>query len=218
MTDFTTARLSMVESQVRANRVIDDRIIAAMRTLPREVFLPAALHGIAYVDEDLPLGGGRFAVEPMVLSRLLQALELTENDRVLVVGANGGYSAAIAAQIARSVVALESEERLAALCAEAAGRMKIANLVPVRGPLAEGHQAGAPYDAILIEGAVEELPPALLGQLADGGRLACMFRGTDGIARALLVTERDGVFGRRVLFDAGTPLLPGFARPRAFAL
>lgn len=218
MTDFIAARQTMVESQVRANRVVDDRLINAMRAIPREAFLPASLRGIAYVDEDLPLGAQRYAIEPMVLARLIQGLELGAGDRLLVVGSNGGYGTAVAARLADSVVALESDAALQAIARDAWKAAGTTNVTAVSGALSGGHAAGGPYDAILIEGAVEDVPAALIAQLANGGRLATMFRGTDGVSRALLLTERDGAVGRRILFDAGTPLLPGFARPHAFAL
>lgn len=214
--DFTAARQNMVEGQVRTNKVIDEDLIAAMRAVPREQFLPASLRGIAYVDEDLPLGKQRYAVEPMVLARLLQSLELDRDAKLLVIGTNGGYSAAVAARLVDSVIAVESDEALMAIARDGWRATGATNVTGVVGPLDAGYAAGAPYDAILIEGGVEHVPASLTAQLAEGGMLACMFRGTDGISRALLMTERDGAIGRRILFDAGTPTLPGFERPPAF--
>ncbi|GIX11119.1 protein-L-isoaspartate O-methyltransferase [Elioraea sp.] len=216
--DFARARLNMVEGQLRPNKVTDPRILAAMLDLPRELFLPAEKRAMAYLDEDIPLGGGRALVEPMVLARLVQAAEVEEDSRVLVIAAGAGYGAALLARLARSVVALEAPgeavERLrAALAAIGARGVRV-----VGGPVTEGWAAEAPYDAILIEGAVEIVPEVILAQLVEGGRLVTVeASGRPGVlGTAVRLVRLAGTVTRVPLFDAGTPLLPEFRRKRGF--
>ncbi len=205
---FADARNHMVDSQLRPNRVIDPRILAAMRQLPRERFLPAHLASFAYLDEDVPLGGGRALMEPLVLARLVQAAALVESEQVLVVGAGTGYGAAVAAACGARVTALEED---AALLAQA--RPVLAEFAPsvslVSGPLAGGWPAGAPYDVILIEGAVRDIPPAVGEQLRrEVGRLVTV-RSSGGAGGQAIVAEATAVGLRaRPLFDCATPAIP----------
>jgi protein-L-isoaspartate(D-aspartate) O-methyltransferase len=216
--DYTAARRFMVDGQIRTNKVTDERLIEALSDLPRERFAPGAQRSRAYIDDDLPLGNDRFMMEPMVLARLVQALHVQPGQRVLVVGANTGYGAALLASLGASVTALESDSNLAEL-ARAALAGSGAAVTVVTGPLQEGHAVGGPYDAILIEGAVEEISARLIDQLKLNGRLATVQRdAVGGVGRAMLLTRADkAAAGTRVLFDANTPLLPGFARARTFA-
>jgi protein-L-isoaspartate(D-aspartate) O-methyltransferase len=216
--DFARARLNMVEGQVRPNKVTDPRILAAMLDLPRELFLPPERRALAYLDEDIPLGGGRALIEPMVLARLVQAAGIAETSRVLVIAAGAGYGAALVGRLAAAVVALEAPgepvERLrAALAAVGA-----ANVRAVGGPVTEGWAAEAPYDAILIEGAVEMIPERILGQLVESGRLVTVeASGRPGVLGvAVRLVRIAGTTTRLPLFDAGTPLLPEFRRKRGF--
>lgn len=215
MMDFALARQKMVDGQVRPNKVTDPRIIAAMRELPRERFVPPALAPLACVDEDVPLGNGRFLMEPMVIARLIQLLELRDGNRVLVVGAGAGYGAAVCARCDARVVALENDPDLLAL-----GRAVLPDVAPgvvvVEGALAEGWAAAAPYDAVLVEGAMPEVPAALTAQLADGGRLAVVIRDRGPVSRATLVRKVGGSVSLLPQFDAATPLLPEFAPRPAF--
>lgn len=214
--DFAAARRFMVDGQIRTNKVTDESLLAALADLPRELFAPAELRARAYLDDDLPLGGGRYMMEPMVLARLLQALQIADGDAVLVVGANTGYGAALAAMLGGAVTALESDYKLLDAARRALGGVNVARPVEcVAGPLTEGYAARAPYKAILIEGAIEEVPPALAQQLAEGGRLATV-QAQGGIGRAILSTKAAGNLSSRVLFDANVYMLPGFAKPRGF--
>jgi protein-L-isoaspartate(D-aspartate) O-methyltransferase len=217
-TDYAAARRFMVDGQIRTNKVTDERLIDALVNLPREQFVAPALRGRAYLDDDLAVGNGRYLMEPMVLARLVQTLHVQPGDRVLVVGAAGGYSAALFARLGASVTALESDEGLVAV-ARTALRDEGANVNVVAGPLKEGHAQTGPYAAILIEGAVSEVPPRLLEQLKQHGKLATVLRSnniTNG--HAVLITRGDaGSEGTRILFDANTPLLPGFEPAAAFA-
>lgn len=214
MLDFSQARANMIEGQLRPNRVNDPVLLAAVAGLPRENFLPAALKGIAYVDDDIPLGNDRYLIEPMVLCRLLQNGSIRPSDKVLDVGCATGYSSALLARLAAQVVALESDE---ALVSQARQHLAtIANVKLVSGPLEQGWAAEAPYDVILVGGAVEQVPAALTDQLVEGGRLLTVIASGAGGGTARLLQKTAGVISSRPLFDAGTPSLPGFARRAAF--
>ena len=218
MIDFAQARRAMVDGQVRVNDVTDPALIAAMLEVPRESFVPQARASLAYIDDDLcvreaaPSKPARYLMEPMVLARMIQALELTPQARVLDIGCATGYSAAVLGRVAGHVVALEEEPELAAI---AKSSVTASNIEVVQGKAAAGWSAAMPYDAILLGGAVEEIPAALTAQLRDGGRLAAVIR-SDRAARAtLLVRTGDHVSARR-LFDAAIPPLPGFEKPKSF--
>lgn len=222
---FAAARRFMVDGQIRTNKVTDERLIEALADLPRERFARGAQQARAYIDNDLPLGGDRFMIEPMVLARLIQALQVQDGDKVLVVGANTGYGAALVARMGGHVTALESDASLAETARTALG--SLSNRLPVTvvvGALTDGHAAGGPFKAILIEGAVDAVPAHLIEQLAEGGRLATVERDRQGgVGRAVLLTRvgKDGageaVSTTRVLFDANIPVLPGFESARSFA-
>jgi protein-L-isoaspartate(D-aspartate) O-methyltransferase len=211
-----TARANMIESQLRPNKLTDERLIEAFSRLRRELFVPEPLRGVAYVDEDLPLGRGRYLMEPMVAARLLQALMPERKETALVVGAGVGYEAALLASLTRSVIALEADEELARLGRAALVDHRIASVVYVEAPLAAGHRQRAPYDVILFGGAVAEIPSEVAAQLAEGGRMAAVLRPGAGLGRATLTTRTGGVLAQRVIFDAATPLLPGFAPKPVF--
>ncbi len=168
---FADARNCMVDSQIRPNRVVDPRVLQAMRTIPRERFVPQGAQALAYADEDVPLGNGRYLMEPMVFARLLQAVGLRDNESVLVVGAATGYGAAVLAACGCRVTALEEDPALLATARAVLAR-EAPGVTLVSGPLAAGWPALAPYDLILIEGAVPEIPPALVAQTRqDTGRI-----------------------------------------------
>lgn len=206
----------MVERQIRPNNVTDERVIEAFLTLNREQFVPERLRATAYADNDLPLGGGRYLMTPMVAARLLQALEITRTDTALVVGAGVGYEAALIARIARSVVAFEEEAELARLGRGALVEHRIANVKFVEAPAAQIGRPRASYDVIFFAGAVAEIPAEIAAQLAEGGRLAVVIRADEGPGRATLVTRTGGLLAHRVMFDAATPMLPDFSRKPAF--
>jgi len=210
-------RLNMVESQLRTNKVTDARILKAMAEVPREAFVPERLRGIAYVDEDVPLGDGRCLMEPMIFARLVQAAAIAPTDVVLEIGAGCGYGTAILARLASTVVALESGPSLVTAANTILTAHAVDNAIVVDGDLTAGHPAQAPYDAIIFGGAVAEPPTAILPQLAEGGRMVAVVRGAGGPGRAMLWTRRAGAIGVRALFDANTPLLPEFAPAPGFA-
>lgn len=214
--DYAAARHNMVENQVRPNRVTDPLIISAMAELPREAFVPKPLVGIAYIDEALDLGRGRYLMEPMVLARLLQAAEVGAGDVVLDIGCATGYSAAVLARLASTVVALESDPALASRATETLTGLGIDTVAVVEGPLEQGYPRQAPYDVIFIDGAVSEIPSVVSDQLAEGGRMVVVIHG-DPVGKGMLTTRHGGILSSRQVFDAGTPMLLGFAAEPAFA-
>lgn len=212
--DYTAARHNMVENQIRTNRVIDPAVVAALAEVPREVFVPKAMRGFAYVDEDLDVGGGRFILEPLTVARLLIATGIQPTDVVLNIGDATGYVTAVVSKLAQTVVALERDADWAGRATQSLSDLGVDNAAVVRGPLEQGYAAQAPYDVILLSGAVAEIPAALCRQLADGGRLAGVV-GASGVGKGTLVIRVGDTFGRRALFDAVTPVLPGFqAKPK----
>jgi protein-L-isoaspartate(D-aspartate) O-methyltransferase len=217
MTDFALARRNMIDGQLRPNRVTNDRLLAAIGDLPRERFLPEAMRAVAYADDDVPLGNGRYLMEPMVLARLIQALQAQPEDRALVVGSGRNYGAALMSRLVKSVVAVESDAMLVAAAQQTAKEVGLDRVRQVVGPMESGAADSAPYEVILIEGAVRLVPEAILEQLAEGGRLATVLAGPPGaLGVAQLFMKQGGVTSGRALFEAGTPLLPGFAPPPRF--
>jgi protein-L-isoaspartate(D-aspartate) O-methyltransferase len=217
MDDLTQARINMVENQIRPNDVTDLRIQRAMRTVPRELFVPKTVRSLAYSEERLEVAPGRRVMEPRILAKMIQATDIQPTDLVLLVGASTGYAAAIVSYLAAAVVALEEDESLAESAAANFSHLNIDTIAVVTAPLDEGHAPQAPYDAILIDGGVEFIPEALGAQLAEGGRLIAPQ--VDGAVGAARLYERTGeAISSRYLFDATVPLLPGFTEPREFAL
>jgi protein-L-isoaspartate(D-aspartate) O-methyltransferase len=212
MTDFALARRNMIEGQLRPNRVTSGPLLAAIGDLPRERFLPESARSVAYADDDVPLGDGRYLMEPMVLARLIQALQPRPEDRAMVVASGRGYGAALLARLVHSVVAVESGAALLAAAEQTAKELGITGIQQTVGKLEQGAPASAPYDVILIEGAVQVVPPAIFDQLAEGGRLTAVVTGSPGaFGVAQLFMKEGGMASGRPLFDAGTPSLPGFA-------
>jgi protein-L-isoaspartate(D-aspartate) O-methyltransferase len=210
------ARHNMVDNQLRANKVHDDRVLDAFLRLRRELFVPPGLHGVAYIDEDLPVAPGRYLMEPMVAARLVQALAVQPKDAALVVGAGVGCEAAVLGLLARSVIALEEDSQLARIGRSALVDHRIASVTYVEAPLKGGHRARAPYDLILFGGAVASIPDEISAQLAEGGRMSVVLREPGSIGRATLITRTGAVLAQRVIFDAATPLLPGFEAEPGF--
>ncbi len=215
--DYAAARRSMVENQIRTNRVRDPLVVDAMSSLPRELFLPDRMRGIAYADEDIPLGNGRFLIEPLVAALLLQTAEIRSDDVVLTVGCATGYLAALAAAIASAVVALEEEAELAACASDVLAGLGMNTVAVVEGPLSQGYAKQAPYDVILFAGAIASVPETIAAQLANRGRMVAVMRGSARLSgRGALFLRTTGALSRRDVFDAGTPFLPGFEPHETF--
>ena len=211
--NFTAMRQAMVSSQLRPNAVDDPRVVAAMALVPRERFMPATIAPLAYRDTALALGEGRMANLPLASGRLLTEARLQRGDRVLLIGAATGYVAAVLAELVASVVAVESAPALVAVaCALLEGSTSIEI---VEGPLEAGHVAGAPYDVLIVDGAIERLPDELIAQVRVGGRIVSgiVERGVTRLARG---TRSEGGFGLVDFADVDCIVLPGFAAPRRF--
>jgi protein-L-isoaspartate(D-aspartate) O-methyltransferase len=206
--DFAAARDAMVESQLRPQGVTDPAVLQAMRSIAREDFVADHVRPLAYVDRAVAMGSGRFLPAPAVLGQLLTQMMPQRGQRALVVGAGTGYSAAVLQAVGLEVIALESSPELA----ERARELGVAVL---EGPLEAGHKKGAPYDRVLLDGAVEYIPEPIIEQLGDGGRLGTALIDRR-VTRLAIGRKSGGAFGYVTVGDSGVPALPGFARPRAF--
>lgn len=220
MAEFSAARRMMVDGQIRTADVTDRRILGAFEEMPRERFVPTARAAIAYLDTNVavtPEGASpvRRLLTPMVLARLIQAAAVRETDRVLVVGCATGYSAAILSRLAGSVVGLEQDQALARHAERTLADLSIGNVEIVQGTLTSGWPARAPYDVVLLDGAIEVLPPDLARQVADGGRLVAV-EGRPPVLRAMLYVCSEGDLTGRPVFDAYAPALPGFQKTAEF--
>lgn len=213
--DFARARRTMVDTQIRVNDVTDTRIVNALMAVPREDFVPEHLRALAYLDDDLAVGGEpvRYLIETMVLARMIQSAAVGGGDRVLDVGTATGYSSAVLARIAASVVALEQDGAL--LPAAKTALAPEANVTVVEGPLTKGAASAGPFDVIILEGAVEVVPQALIEQLGEGGRLVAVV-GRGRAAKCLVHSRIGAEVSVRQAFDAAIPALPGFEAPRGF--
>ncbi len=214
--DYSEARNNMVDSQVRPNKVIDPRIIAAMRDLPREAFVPPQARDLAYIDEDVSIGNGRYLLEPMVIARLVQLLAPEEGEQALVIACGTGYGAALLAACGVRVTALEEDRDLLQAARNILTRIS-PEVMLVSGPLDAGWPKAAPYDLILIEGAVQQIPATLNTQLrADTGRLATVLKPGAGLGQAVLAEPTPVGLRPRPAFDCATPLLPSLQRRPGF--
>ena len=213
--DTATQRANMVEGTVRTNDVTDPRIYGALREVPRERFVPAAKRALAYADVPVEVAPGRYLLDPRTFGKLLQLASLRATDKVLDVACATGYSTVVLAKIARTVIGLEQDADLVRIASDMIPQNGATNATVVQGGLTEGAKAQGPFDAIVIEGAVEEVPEQLLAQLAEGGRLVAIIA-ANGISRAQLFVREKGGIGRRLDFDATVPALAGFKKVVGF--
>ena len=217
MTDAARQRTNMVENQILTSDVTDRRILQAMGSLPRERFVPAAWADLAYMDEAVPLSvSGRMLMAPRVFAKLLQLAEIGDGNRVLDVGCGSGYSTAVLAKIAKSIVGLESDARLAEEARLNAAALGLANAAIAEGALPGGAASDGPYDAIVLEGSIAIAPEALLDELKDGGRLVAVVRGEGGLGKATIWRRLGRSHDQWTAFDAAAPKLPGFEPALAF--
>ncbi|MBX9709643.1 MAG: protein-L-isoaspartate O-methyltransferase [Xanthobacteraceae bacterium] len=220
MSEMLAARQKMVDGQVRPSDVTDLRIIEAMLTVPREIFVPKELQALAYLDLDIEVGGAgktkAFLIKPAVLARMLQAAAIAATDKVLVAGCATGYAAAITSRLAGEVVATECDADTAAAARAALIAADARHVGVVIAQAAQGRADSGPYDVIVLDGASEIVPEDLYRQLKVGGRLVGVFA-LSAPARATLVTRSSADYGSRALFDATAPVLPGLEKVPAFA-
>jgi protein-L-isoaspartate(D-aspartate) O-methyltransferase len=214
--DYARARLTMVNNQLRPNRVDDPNVLEAMAEVPRERFLPKALRGVAYADEDLPLPDGSWLIEPRVLARLIQAAGVRPTDVVLVIGCSTGYAGVVLSRLAATVILVAPEARAQAL-ERLLDELGVDNVaVVVSDHPADGHPSPAPFDVIFLVGSVASVPPALFEQIGETGRIVAVI--DDGrIGKATLFTKLHGVVGQREMFDAQIPPYPGLVSSPGFA-
>jgi len=222
MIDSKQQRINMVESQVRPSDVTDRRIIRAMLEVPREAFVPSSLRALAYMDGAVPVvdgsvRSGRCLLAPRTFAKLVQLAEIGPDAIVLDVGCATGYSTAVLARLAKSVVAVEVDAALAARASDALRQLGVANALVLEGALPKGAPTHAPFDAILLEGAAPFIPEELLEQLKDGGRLASVV-GDNAFGRANVWQRTGKLFDARPSFDAGAQALPGFSQQPEFVL
>ncbi|MFT4002568.1 MAG: protein-L-isoaspartate O-methyltransferase [Rhizobium sp.] len=219
--DFEAARVKMVENQIRTTDVTSHSVLNAFLTVPRENFVPEKSKLLAYIDSDIeiaPAAGGkspRFLMEASPLAKLLQLGVITNQDKVLDVGCGTGYVSALLSRLADKVVALESDEELAAQARANLAALGYDNVAVVTGELEKGHPANAPYDVIFIDGSIEQLPQGLLDQLGEDGRLITVI-GYGHAARATVFMRERGAFSENVFFNASIKPLPGFAKAKEF--
>ncbi len=217
MSDFASRRVMMVDTQVRPSDVTKFPIIDAMLSVPREVYVPDDRREAAYVGENLSIGAGRVVLEARTLAKLLDALDIRPGEMVLDLGCGLGYSAAVIARIAGTVIAVENDERFAADAQRLLSEEGVDNALVIAGPLAAGAAKHAPYDTITVQGGVETVPDALLAQLKDGGRIGAIFM--DGaLGTAKIGFKSEGRVSWRPVFNATAPVLDGFRKASAFAL
>jgi protein-L-isoaspartate(D-aspartate) O-methyltransferase len=213
---FDEMRQTMIDCQLRTTGVSDPQVVEAFAAVPRERFVPAERALVAYLDEDLPLGNGRYLMEPMAFGQLLMGARFKPNERVLVIGAATGYSAAVIARLAGEVVAVEQDPALAEAARANLAALGVDNAKVVDGLLVGGWPQGAPYDALFFDGAVATLPQPLLDQLKDGGRVIGVIVDEDGVQRGTTGVVAGGSFGQAEFTDLSVRPLPGFERPKQF--
>lgn len=215
MPDYVVQRLNMVDSQVLANGVTDDRLLQAFREVPRERFVPSAKRPVAYAEAEIEVVPGRSLLAPRTFAKLLELAEIEPSDSVLDVGCATGYSTALLARIARRVIGLEQDADLVRIAVETVHGCGAENASVVQGPLPDGFRAAAPFDVVIVEGAFERSPENLLAQLKEGGRLVGILQNAQQ-GQAVLYLKEPGRIGRRIGFDASAPVLGGFRQPAGF--
>lgn len=215
---FKIARQAMIDSQIHPMGVVSEKILAAFNVVPREDFVPDAQKGICYCDEDIEIAKGRYLMEPSVLARLIQFAAPKAEDVALTIGSGAGYNAAILSQLVSTVVALDEDRAMLEQAQSVWDKLSYSNVVAVIGPLIEGAPKNAPYDFILFNGAITNVPEDIKNQLAVGGRMLVLIKSANNnVAKANLIEHvSEGIFSSRVLFDAGTPYLKGFEPKKEF--
>jgi len=217
MTDYAARRTMMVDTQIRPSDVTKFPIIDAMLAVPREEFVPGDKVEAAYVGENIDLGGGRVVLEPRTLAKMLDALDIQNDELVLDLGCGLGYSSAVIARMAEAVVAVEDDEDRAEEAQAALSRVGADNVALHIGAVAEGAAQHGPYDVIVLQGAAEHVPDEILNQLKEGGRIAALM--AEGALGTVKIGYKiDGAMSWRFAFNAGAPVVPGFERHRAFTL
>ncbi|MEO5807912.1 protein-L-isoaspartate O-methyltransferase [Devosia sp.] len=213
MSDFERARKFMVDNQLRTSGITDWRILAVMSDVPREMFVPEARRAVAYGDVDQPLGSSRYLSAAAPFAKLVQLAEIGPTDTVLDIGAGSGYSTAVLAGLAASVTGVESDAGLAAAAAVNLSALGITNAKVVQGAPEAGVKGQ--FSVIVVEGAIAAVPQALLGQLADGGRLVALLQDKGPAVAHIYVRSGKDTAGRAE-FNANLPPLQFAKREEHF--
>ncbi|WP_170973363.1 protein-L-isoaspartate O-methyltransferase [Rhizobium sp. FKY42] len=215
MIDFEAARTKMVENQIRTTDVTSHSVLRAFYNVPREAFVPEKSRALAYIDNDIQIGNGRYLMEASPLAKLLQLAKVTKDDVVLEIGCGTGYATAILSHIAGTVVAIESDTELSAAATTNIATLGCDNAAVVTGELEKGYAAESPYDLIFINGSVEEVPETLFSQLRDGGRLVAVL-GYGNASTARVFIKEHGVISEASHFNTSVKPLPGFRKSKEF--
>lgn len=210
MTAFGVMRANMVDGQILPNKITDRRLINVLSELPRELFVAQSQRSVAYKDDDIEIAPSRYLMEPRVFARLVQALTPGRDEVGLYIGCGSGYGVAVLANLCNTVIGLECDAALAARASGLFAELEIDNAVVVEGPLDKGYAEQGPYDLVLIEGAISDVPSVILDQLAESGRLAAVVSSGRSLGEAIIIRRVGEVYGSRVLFNASSSFLPGF--------
>ena len=215
---FLTARKNMINSQLLPNKVTDSRVLDAFEKVPRENFVPKSLKAVAYIDEDLLIGKKQYLREPVILSRLIQAAEVKEDDIVLDIGCGTGYSCAIFSHLVATVIGIEEDATIAKYAEDILKKMNLCNIAVINGNIRDGYKEQAPFDVIFINGAVPHIPSHITDQLAEGGRLITVISDNKNSnnGTAILLKKHKSNIETTNLFDAATPILHGFEEKEVF--
>lgn len=218
MKDFTQMRENMVDCQIHTNGVVNEGLLEAFSTVPRELFVPEKLQSVCYTDENIDIGQGRYLMEPMVHAKMLQQVDLRSDDVVLDIGCGYGYSSAILSSLVTTVIAVENNKRHCEKAKRLWDKFDLCNIVLVENELQGGAPDHAPYSLIVINGAVSEVPKNLLDQLDRGGRLVAVVQKTGAVQGQAMLYKKDdnGHLSSVCLFDAGLPVLAEFKAQPAF--
>ena len=214
--DFRKMRGAMIDSQLRPSGITEPNLIAAIKYVPREMYVPSDVSALAYLDEEVEVVPGRYLLSPLAGCLMMSALEIRPTERVLIVGGTTGYSASILARLCAHVTLVEDDATLVRRAGSAISKTGVSNVSVVEGPLAEGCAEGAPYDALLIDGKVEAVPEALIAQVREGGRIAAVIAERGDAPSVAIGRVGGGHIGWTRLLEAGAPALKGFERPRVF--
>ena len=217
MSDFDLARQQMVDCQIRPSDITDRRLLGAFETVPRHAFTPRSKLASAYADSEVATSETRRMMRPRDMSKLIQAADIQPNEMVLDIACGRGYSTAVLARMAETVVGLDDDEDGLSRSTELLAECSADNAVVISGDPKQGKADQGPYNVIFVNGAVEEVPQAWFDQLAEGGRLAVVVR-KGPVGKATIFTRSASGIGEKVVFDASTSTLPGFERAPSFTL
>ena len=215
MPDYAAQRANMVATQIFANGVTDERLLDAFRTVPRELYVPAEKRGIAYAEVAVEVVPGRRLLPVRIFAKLLELAEIGPGETILDIGCATGYSAAVIARLGTRVVGLEEDATLVRIASELIHSTGVARATIAQGALADGYRSAQPFDVVIVEGGVEEVPGSLLAQIGEGGRLVTILQ-RESQGRAIVFLKEGERTGHRFDFDGTATVLPGFRKPAAF--